>query len=204
MSEPKVKKPFLTRIRNYFLAGVIVLIPISATIYLALFIEKLFANILPKTLNPNHYLPFDIPGLEILISFILISIIGMLSLTFVGKWLLKYNEKLLERIPVLRNIYKGLGQITKSFALADENNEKRMVLIEYPRKGIWSLGFATSINKGEVSKKVGEEMINIFVPTTPNPTSGFLLVVPSKDVIYLDMNFEEASKFIMSAGSIKD
>ena len=204
MSEPEVKKPFLTRIRNYFLAGVIVLIPISATVYLAFFIEKLFTNILPKTLNPNYYLPFDIPGLEILISFILISFIGMLSLTFVGKWLLKYNEKLLERIPVLRNIYKGLGQITKSFALADENNEKRMVLIEYPRKGIWSLGFATSTNKGEVSKKVGEEMVNIFVPTTPNPTSGFLLVVPTKDVIYLDMSFEEASKFIMSAGSIKE
>ena len=122
----------------------------------------------------------------------------------VQKKLLKYNEKLLERIPVLRNIYKGLGQITKSFALADENNEKRMVLIEYPRKGIWSLGFATSTNKGEVSQKVGEEMVNIFVPTTPNPTSGFLLVVPTKDVIFLDMSFEEASKFIMSAGSIKE
>jgi uncharacterized membrane protein len=127
----------------------------------------------------------------------------MLSVTFVGKYFLNLNKKLLSRIPVLKTIFNGLTQLTKSFASDDNNNQKKMVLIEYPRKGIYSLGFATSINTGEVTNRVGEKMVNIFVPTTPNPTSGFLLVVPEKDVTYLDMSFEEASKFIMSAGSIK-
>ena len=127
----------------------------------------------------------------------------MLSVTFVGKYFLNINERLLNRIPVLKTIFNGLTQLTKSFASVDDNNQKKMVLIEYPRKGIYSLGFATSINSGEVTDRIGEKMVNIFVPTTPNPTSGFLLVVPEKDVVYLDMSFEEASKFIMSAGSIK-
>ena len=126
----------------------------------------------------------------------------MLSVTFVGKYFLNLNERLLNRIPVLKTIFNGLTQLTKSFASVDNNNQKKMVLIEYPRKGIYSLGFATSINS-EKLHRVGEKMVNIFVPTTPNPTSGFLLVVPEKDVVYLDMSFEEASKFIMSAGSIK-
>tara|TARA_B100000963_G_C22441151_1_gene586635 strand:- start:106 stop:729 length:624 start_codon:yes stop_codon:yes gene_type:complete len=199
----KKKVSIVKKIRNYFLAGIVVLIPIGITIYFSLFVERAFSNLLPKYLNPNNLLPVDIPGLEILITFFLITFIGMLSVTFVGKYFLNLNEKLLSRIPVLKTIFNGLTQLTKSFASVDSNNQKKMVLIEYPRKGIYSLGFATSINTGEVTSRVGEKMVNIFVPTTPNPTSGFLLVVPEKDVTYLDMSFEEASKFIMSAGSIK-
>ena len=199
----KKKVSIVKKIRNYFLAGIVVLIPIGITIYFSLFVERAFSNLLPKYLNPNSLLPFDIPGLEILITFFLITFIGMLSVTFVGKYFLNLNKKLLSRIPVLKTIFNGLTQLTKSFASGDSNNQKKMVLIEYPRKGIYSLGFATSINTGEVTNRVGEKMVNIFVPTTPNPTSGFLLVVPEKDVTYLDMSFEEASKFIMSAGSIK-
>ena len=199
----KKKVSIIKKIRNYFLAGIVVLIPIGITIYFSLFVERAFSNLLPKYLNPNNLLPFDIPGLEILITFFLITFIGMLSVTFVGKYFLNLNERLLSRIPVLKTIFNGLTQLTKSFASVDNNNQKKMVLIEYPRKGIYSLGFATSINSGEVTNRVGEKMVNIFVPTTPNPTSGFLLVVPEKDVVYLDMSFEEASKFIMSAGSIK-
>ena len=200
----KKKVSIVKKIRNYFLAGIVVLIPIGITIYFSLFVERAFSNLLPKYLNPNSLLPFDIPGLEILITFFLITFIGMLSVTFVGKYFLNLNKKLLSRIPVLKTIFNGLTQLTKSFASGDSNNQKKMVLIEYPRKGIYSLGFATSINTGEVTNRVGEKMVNIFVPTTPNPTSGFLLVVPEKDVTYLDMSFEEASKFIMSAGSIKN
>ena len=200
----KKKFSVVKKIRNYFLAGIVVLIPIGITIYFSLFVERAFSNLLPKYLNPNSLLPFDIPGLEILITFFLITFIGMLSVTFVGKYFLNLNKKLLSRIPVLKTIFNGLTQLTKSFASGDSNNQKKMVLIEYPRKGIYSLGFATSINTGEVTNRVGEKMVNIFVPTTPNPTSGFLLVVPEKDVTYLDMSFEEASKFIMSAGSIKN
>lgn len=199
----KKKVSFLIRIRNYFLAGVVVLIPIGITVYFSIIVERAFSKLLPKYLNPNNFLPFDIPGLEILITLIIITFIGMLSLTFVGKYFLNLNEKIFNKIPVLKTIYNGLTQLTKSFASVDQNNQKKMVLIEYPRKGIFSLGFATSVNTGEVTTRVGEKMINIFVPTTPNPTSGFLLVVPEKDVTYLDMSFEEASKFIMSAGSIK-
>ena len=197
------KASIIKKIRNYFLAGIVVLIPIGITIYFSIFIERAFSNLLPKYLNPNNLLPIDVPGLEILITFFIITFIGMLSVTFVGKYFLSLNEKLFNKIPVLKTIFNGLTQLTNSFASVDNDNKKKMVLIEYPRKGIYSLGFATSINKGEVTTRVGEKMVNIFVPTTPNPTSGFLLMVPEKDVIYLDMSFEEASKFIMSAGSIK-
>ena len=201
--QEKPKKPFFIKIRNYFLAGIVVLIPLGITVYMTILFEKIFSDLLPKAINPNQYLPFNIPGLEILITFVLITLIGMFSVTIVGKYFINLNERIFDKIPVLKTIFKGLTQLTKSFASVDSNNQKKMVLIEYPRKGIYSLGFATSVNTGEVSNKVGEKMINIFVPTTPNPTSGFLLVVPEKDVTYLDMSFEEASKFIMSAGSIK-
>ena len=202
MNDSKPKKSIITKLRNYFFAGIVVLIPVGITIYLTIFIEKVFSDLLPKSINPNQYLPFEIPGLEILTTIILIILIGMFSVTFVGRFFVNFSDKIFEKIPVLKTIYKGLTQLTKSFA-SDDNNEKKIALIEYPRKGIYSIGFATSVNKGEISDKIGEKMINIFVPTTPNPTSGFLLMVPEKDVVYLDMNFEDASKFIMSAGSIK-
>ena len=195
------KKSILTRIRNYFLAGVVVMIPIAATAYLTIFIINISEKILPKSINPNQYLPIDIPGLEIFIAFILLTVIGMLSLTFLGKRLLLLNEKVLNKIPILRTIYNGLGQLTRSFT-NKESESKKIVLLEYPRQGIWSIGFATGDNQGEISNKLNKELVNVFVPTTPDPTSGFLLMVPKKDLIYLDMNFEDASKFIMSAGSI--
>ncbi len=195
------KKSLIAKIRNYFLAGVVVMIPIAATVYLTIFIINISEKILPKSINPNQYLPFDIPGLEIFITFIILTFIGLLSLTFLGKRLLLINEKILNKIPILRTIYNGLGQLTKSFTNKDNSN-KKIVLLEYPRKGIWSIGFATNENKGEISNKLNRKLINVFVPTTPNPTSGFLLMVPDEDLVYLDMNFEDASKFIMSAGSI--
>ena len=195
------KKSLITKIRNYFLAGVVVMIPIAATAYLTIFIINVSERILPKSINPNQYLPFDIPGLEIFITFLILTFIGLLSLTFLGKRLLLINEKILNKIPILRTIYNGLGQLTKSFTSKDNSN-KKIVLLEYPRKGIWSIGFATNENKGEISNKLNRKLVNVFVPTTPNPTSGFLLMVPKEDLIYLDMNFEDASKFIMSAGSI--
>ena len=196
----KVKKSLFIRLRNYFITGAIVLIPIGITIYLSLFIIKISSSLLPKTINPNNYLPFDIPGIEILITIILITIIGGLSLSFLGKKFLEIFENLLKRIPILRTIYSAVVQLTESFTTS-EGSQKSVVILEYPRKGIWVVGFATKENKGEISKKTKEELVNIFVPTTPNPTSGFLLMVPKKDVTYLDMNFEEASRFIVSAGT---
>ena len=196
----KVKKSILIRLRNYFITGAIVLIPIGITIYLTLLIIRISSNFLPKKINPNNYLPFDVPGIEILITVILITIIGGLSLSFLGKKFLEIFNNLLKKIPILRTIYSAVGQLTESFTQSGDT-QKSVVILEYPRKGIWVVGFSTKENKGEISKKTNENLVNIFVPTTPNPTSGFLLMVPKKDIIYLDMSFEEASRFIVSAGT---
>jgi len=199
MSDP-VKKSILIKLRNYFITGAIVLIPIGITVYLSLFIVKISSSFLPKKINPNSYLPFDIPGIEILITIILITLIGSLSLSFLGKKFLEIFNNILKKIPILRTIYSAVGQLTESFTQSD-GIKKSVVILEYPRKGIWVVGFATKENKGEISKKTGEELVNVFVPTTPNPTSGFLLMLPKKDVIHLDMSFEDASRFIVSAGT---
>jgi len=196
----KKRKSILTNLRNYFIAGVVVLIPIGITVYLTLFLIKISSKILPKELNPNHYLPYDIPGLEILISLFLITVIGWISLSFLGKRLLNIFNNILKKIPILRTIYSAILQMTETFTKND-TNKKNVVLIEYPRKGVWAVGFATKKNSTEMSTKTKKELINVFVPTTPNPTSGFLLMLPKEDVIYLDLNFEEASKFIVSAGT---
>tara|TARA_Y100000816_G_scaffold265607_1_gene225573 strand:- start:323 stop:934 length:612 start_codon:yes stop_codon:yes gene_type:complete len=200
MSKKKGKKSFFTSLRNNFIAGVVVLIPIGITVYLTFFFINVSSKILPKEINPNYYLPYNIPGLEILISVVLITIIGWLSLSFIGKRLFEILENILNRIPILRTIYSAVGQLIETFAQS-KSNKKNVVLIEYPRKGVWAVGFATKENKGEIRNKVNEDLINVFVPTTPNPTSGFLLMFQKKEVIYLDLSFEEASKFIVSAGS---
>ena len=200
MANKEKKRSIFAKIRNNFIAGVVVLIPIGITIYLTLFIISISSKILPKEINPNHYLPYDIPGVEIIITLILITLIGWLSLSFIGKRMLSLLNSILKRIPILRTIYSALGQMTETFTKTD-NKKKNVVLVEYPRKGSWAVGFATRENSGEISDKLKKNLINVFVPTTPNPTSGFLLMYPKEDVIYLDLTFEEASKFIVSAGT---
>ena len=196
----KKKRSFLARLRNYFITGIVVLVPIGITLYLTKFFISVSSNLIPKEINPNSYLPFSIPGLEILLSIIFITVIGWLSLSFIGKKILQLVNETLKRIPILRTIYSAIGQMTESLA-PRKGNKKSVVLVEYPRKGSWAVGFATKDNKGEISKKTSTELVNVFVPTTPNPTSGFLLMFPKKEIIYLDMTFEEASKFIVSAGT---
>ena len=196
----KKKKSITLLLRNYFITGVVVLIPIGFTLYLSKVLIGLSSRILPENINPNNYLPFEIPGIEILISLIFITIVGGLSLSFLGKRILKLIDDLFKRIPFLRTIYSAIVQMTETFSKKD-NDKKSVVLIEYPRKGVWAVGFATKENTGEMAKKTNKKLINVFVPTTPNPTSGFLLMFPIEDVIYLDMTFEEASKFIVSAGT---
>ena len=196
----KKKKSIALRIRNYFFTGVIVLIPIGFTLYLSKFLINLSTNLVPSGLNPNTYLPYSIPGIEIALTIIFITVVGGLSLSFLGKKFLQIVDDLFKRIPILRTIYSALGQMTDSFRNQSEN-KKSVVLIEYPRKGTWAVGFATKENQGEIKDKTKKDLINVFVPTTPNPTSGFLLMFPKEDLIYLDMTFEEASKFIVSAGT---
>ena len=200
MSTKKPKKSIFARIRNNFIAGIVVLIPIGITLYLTLAIVKVSSKILPKEINPNNYLPYNIPGIEIIIALILITLIGWLSLSFIGKKLLNIFDNILNKIPILRTIYSAFAQMLETFT-SNKVSKKNVVLIEYPRKGTWAVGFATNKNTGEIKNKIGQEVVNVFVPTTPNPTSGFLLMFPKEDVIYLDITFEQASKFIVSAGS---
>jgi len=200
MEKKSKRKSLSLTLRNYFITGVVVLIPIGFTLYLSKILIGISSNLIPKNLNPNHYLPFDIPGVEILISILLITIVGGLSLSFFGRRILKLIDDLFKRIPFLRTVYSAIVQMTETFSKKDDN-QKSVVLVEYPRKGVWAVGFATKENKGEMAEKTNKKLINVFVPTTPNPTSGFLLMFPIEDVIYLNMTFEEASKFIVSAGT---
>ena len=198
--EKKKKKSLALKLRNYFFTGIVVLVPIGFTLYLTKFLINISSKLIPSEINPNSYLNFSIPGLEIILAVLLITLIGGLSLSFLGKKFLQFIDDLFKKIPILRTIYSAFVQMTETFTQKD-NTQKTVVLVEYPRKGIWAVGFATKENKGQISKKTNEELMNVFVPTTPNPTSGFLLMVPKKDLIYLDISFEEASKFIVSAGT---
>ena len=200
MQKKNIKRSIFAKLRNNFIAGVVVLIPIGITLYLTLFFIRISGVIIPKEINPNNYLPFNIPGVEILVAIVFITLVGWISLSFLGKKFFELFNSLLKKIPILRTIYSAIGQMTESFTKTD-NNQKSVVLLEYPRKGVWAVGSATKENQGIIKDKVQQELVNIFVPTTPNPTSGFLLMVPKKDLIYLDISFEQASKFIVSAGT---
>ena len=191
---------FFSKLRNYFITGIVVLVPIGITLYLTKFFISVSSKLIPSEINPNSYLPFLIPGLEIILAIIFITFIGYLSLSFIGKKILQLFNDLLKRIPILRTIYSAMGQMAEALA-PKRKSKKSVVLIEYPRKGSWAVGFATKDNKGEISKKTNQNLVNVFVPTTPNPTSGFLLMFPKDEIVYLDMSFEEASKFIVSAGT---
>ena len=200
MTKSQKKRSILIKFRNYFFAGVVVLVPLGITLYFTLFLINISSKILPKELNPNHYLPYNIPGVEIIISIFLITFIGWLSLSFIGKKLLEIFNNILKRIPFLRTVYSAIVQMIETFTKREEG-QKNVVLVEYPRKGSWAVGFATKDNAGEITNKTKKNLVNVFIPTTPNPTSGFLLMFPKEEIIYLDMTFEQASKFIVSAGT---
>ena len=190
----------IAKLRNYFITGIVILIPIGITFYLVKFFISISPKLIPNNINPNNYLPYSIPGLEIVLAVIFITLIGGLSLSFIGKKILQIFNDLLKKIPILRTIYSAIGQMAETLA-PKRKSKKSVVLVEYPRKGSWAVGFATKDNKGEIAKRTNKSLVNVFIPTTPNPTSGFLLMYPKEDIIYLDMNFEEASKFIISAGT---
>jgi uncharacterized membrane protein len=188
------------KIRNYFFTGVIVLVPIGFTLYLSKFLMNISSDLLPSKINPNNYLPINIPGIEIIITVFFITFVGFLSLSFIGKKFLQLIDNLFKKIPLLGTFWSAVKQMSQSFK-DNKHKKKSVVLVEYPRKGVWAVGFATKENEGEIKDKTKKELINVFVPTTPNPTSGFLLMFEKNDVIYLDMSFEDASKFVVSAGT---
>ena len=199
MTKKTFKKSVFAKLRNNFIAGVVALIPIGITLYLTLFIIKLSTKLIPKEINPNNYLPFDIPGLEIIIALIFITLVGWVSLSFLGKKFFELFNNILRRIPILRTIYSAIGQMTESFTKS-EKEKSSVVLIEYPRKGVWAVGFATKENKGIISDKTNEELINVFLPTTPNPTSGFLLMVPKKILSILMFHLNKHRSLLYQLG----
>ena len=203
---PRQRRGWLTRLRNYFLTGIIVTAPIVLTIYLTWqfidWVDSQAIPLLPVKYNPENYLPFSLPGLGLVISVVILTFVGFLTANIFGRTLLKTGERLVNRMPVVRTIYGALKQILETVLSQSSNSFRQAVLVEYPRRGIWTIAFITGDTEGEVAVRLDDDMINIYVPTTPNPTSGFLLMVPHRDLIYLDMPVEDAAKYIISIGVI--
>ena len=195
----------LAKIKNYFLTGVLVSAPVFITFWIVYslvnFFDQLITPLIPFYINPNYYLPRDVPGLGLIILVTLLVFIGFITASFFGSFIIKKTESLISKIPLIKVFYKTIKQIIETIFKNNSNAFRDVVLLEYPRKGVWVLGFTTGEVKGVVAKKISQQLINVFVPTTPNPTSGFLLMVPKKELIYLDVSFEQASKFIVSAGT---
>ena len=196
----------LGRLRNYFLAGILVTAPISITIYVTWgflkFLDNKITPVIPEAYNPNTYLPVEIPGLGLIIAVVFFIVIGFFTRNYLGRLLVRMSEYVLERVPVINTIYGAIKQIFETVMASKSDAFKDVVMFEYPRKGIWVMGFVTGATKGEVQRLTDKETVNIFLPTTPNPTSGFLLFVPKKDITYMDMTVEEGIKMIVSGGII--
>ncbi|MCC3306004.1 DUF502 domain-containing protein [Sneathiella sp. HT1-7] len=204
--EPAPKVSALARLRTYFLTGIVVTAPIAITIYLTyVFVSFVDANItplIPARYNPETYLPFSVPGLGVIIAAFALIMIGFLTANYLGRAFLTFGERIVGRMPVVRSIYHALKQIMETVLAQSSSSFREVVLLEYPRKGVWALAFVTSTAEGEVDGLQDDDMISIFLPTTPNPTSGFLLFVPKKDLKYLKMSVEEGVKLVISAGMI--
>ena len=197
---------FWGRIRGYFLAGVLVTAPLGITGYLAWvivgFIDHSITPLVPEQYNPETYLPFSLPGLGVLILILVLTLIGALTAGLLGRWLVHTGERILNRMPVIRSFYSATKQIFQTVLAQKSNAFREAVLVEYPRRGIWAIAFITGTTQGEVQNLTEQETVNIFLPTTPNPTSGFLLFVPKEDVVPLDMNVEDAIKMVISGGIV--
>ena len=209
MYEKKTRLSASTRIRNYFLTGLIICAPLAITAYLTWsfikWVDGWVKPYLPAIYNPDTYLPFSVPGFGLVTALVGITLVGFLTANLIGRTILAYGESILNRMPLIRGVYKGLKQIFQTVLAEKSNSFNKAGLIEYPRKGIWSMVFLATETKGEVDsllREDGMDTLSVFLPTTPNPTSGFLLFVPRQDVIILDMSVEEAAKLVISAGLV--
>ena len=202
----KDTKSIFTKIRGYFLTGIIVTAPIGLTFYVSFlfigFIDSKVRNIIPVKYHYDNILPFEIPGIGLLIVFFMLTFIGFLTAGIIGRYIIKLGERIIARLPIIRSVYGALKQIFESVLKTSSKSFREVVLIEYPRKGIWAIGFITGDTKGEVQESSKDELVNVFLPTTPNPTSGFLLFVPRKDLRVLNMNVEEGIKMVISGGIV--
>ena len=200
------RRGIIARLRNYLLAGVIVTAPVSITLYVSWlfidFVDRQVTPLIPAKYNPETYLPFGLPGLGLVVIVLVLIMIGALTAGFIGRFFVRTGEQLLAHMPVVRTIYSALKQVFETVFAEKSTAFREVVLIEYPRRGIWAMGFATGSTKGEVQHLVEDEVVNVFLPTTPNPTSGFLLFLPRQDVVFLNMTVEEGVKMVISAGVV--
>jgi uncharacterized membrane protein len=204
--EPFEPPSLIGRLRAYFLTGVIVTAPITITIFLVwqflTFLDTHVAGLLPERYNPETYLPFSLPGLGLLLMLAFLTLVGMLTAGLAGRTLVRLGERLLSRMPIVRSVYGTLKQIFETVLAQKSRSFREVVLVEYPRRGVGAIGFVTGPTRGEIQARSQEEMVNVFLPTTPNPTSGFLLFVPRRDLIHLDMTIEEGMKMVISGGIV--
>lgn len=204
-----IKVPNMTfgaRLRGYFLAGIVVTAPIAITVYLTYvfltFIDSNVTKIIPNHWYEGVYAGTTIPGLGIVAALLFFMIVGWFATNFMGRLFLRLAEYIVDRMPVIRTLYGAIKQIFETIMASKSQAFREVVMMEYPRKGVWSIGFVTGKTEGEVQRLTKAETINVFVPTTPNPTSGYLLFVPKKELVYLDMTVEEGVKLVVSAGII--
>ncbi|MFK7839520.1 MAG: DUF502 domain-containing protein [Bdellovibrionales bacterium] len=204
--EKPVKSGVMAKLRRYLLTGIVVTAPITITIYLTYvfltFIDSNVGKIIPDDIAGKYYSGSAIPGLGLIAAIIFFILIGWLATNFLGRFIIKIYEYILDRMPIIRNVYSAIKQIFETIAASQSSAFREAVMLEYPRKGVYSIGFVTGTTQGEVQAATKAETINVFVPTTPNPTSGYLLFVPKKELIFLDMSVEEAVKLVVSAGII--
>lgn len=196
----------LARLRTFFLAGILVTAPIGITVYLTwLVIDVVDARVMPLVparYNPESYLPFGIPGLGVIVAVIFLILIGALTAGLAGRWIVGAFERLMRRMPVVRQMYATLRQIFETVLAHQSKAFRQVVLVEYPREGLWSVGFLIGDTGGEVQHRSEDDVLNVFLPTTPNPTAGFLLFVPRSRVRVLDMSAEQGAQLVMSGGII--
>jgi uncharacterized membrane protein len=194
------------RLRAYFLAGVIVTAPIGITALLIwqfiTFLDSHVASLIPERYNPETYLPFSVPGLGLLVTIAFLTLVGFLAAGLAGRTLVRIGERLLSRMPVVRSVYGTLKQIFETVLAQSSRSFREVVLVEYPRRGIGAIAFVTGSSRDEESSSIEDELVHVFLPTTPNPTSGFLLFVPRKDLVHLDMTVEEGMKLVISGGIV--
>ena len=194
------------RLRAYFLAGVLITAPISITIYIAWgfisWVDGQVIPLLPDRYNPENYLPFSVPGIGLLIVLIGLTVIGALTAGILGRVFLNASERLLNRMPVVRSLYGATKQIFETVLAHKSTAFRDVILVEYPRRGMWAIGFITGTTEGEIQELTADEVVNVFLPTTPNPTSGFLLFVPKSEIIPLHMSVEEGIKMVVSGGIV--
>jgi uncharacterized membrane protein len=202
------KSKFTSNLRNNFLTGLAVIIPVFITTYLIWstigIVDGWVLPLIPEKYALDKFIGIDVKGIGVIIFLLFTVFIGSLTKGYFGRTILKSAESLVDRMPVVRSIYNGIKQIAETVFSQSNNSFERACLVEYPRKGIWAVAFVSTKTKGEVSEKIGKnkELFSIFLPTTPNPTSGFLLFLPEKDIIFLDMSVEDAAKLVISAGLV--